>query len=81
LDDKVTLPGSMAENGKGNEVTLKTDWTGDIVDKSNFTDMKYEKYRQPWNTAWTGNQPPHTLGILCDPKTDVDINKIRGRVE
>ena len=21
-----------------------------------------------WNTAWTGNQPPHTLGILCDPK-------------
>jgi len=21
-----------------------------------------------WNTAWTNNQPPHTLGILCDPK-------------
>ena len=21
-----------------------------------------------WNTAWTGNQKPHTLGILCDPK-------------
>jgi hypothetical protein len=21
-----------------------------------------------WNTAWTGWQPPHTLGILCDPK-------------
>jgi hypothetical protein len=21
-----------------------------------------------WNTAWTHNQPPHTLGILCDPK-------------
>ncbi|MBW7890293.1 MAG: beta-galactosidase [Chitinophagaceae bacterium] len=20
-----------------------------------------------WNTAWTGGQPPHTLGILCDP--------------
>ncbi len=20
-----------------------------------------------WNTAWTGNQKPHTLGILCDP--------------
>ena len=49
FDDKVTLPGSMAENGKGNEVTLKTDWTGDIVDKSYFTDMKYEKYRQPGN--------------------------------
>jgi hypothetical protein len=21
-----------------------------------------------WNTAWTRNQPPHTLGILCNPK-------------
>jgi hypothetical protein len=21
-----------------------------------------------WNTAWTSNQPPHTLGILCDPR-------------
>jgi len=21
-----------------------------------------------WNTAWTSGQPPHTLGILCDPK-------------
>ncbi|MBA4057966.1 MAG: beta-galactosidase, partial [Marivirga sp.] len=21
-----------------------------------------------WNTAWTNGQPPHTLGILCDPK-------------
>jgi hypothetical protein len=21
-----------------------------------------------WNTAWTKGQPPHTLGILCDPK-------------
>src|SRR5258708_34810670 len=21
-----------------------------------------------WNTAWTGGQAPHTLGILCNPK-------------
>lgn len=21
-----------------------------------------------WNTAWTGNQKPHTLGILCNPE-------------
>jgi len=21
-----------------------------------------------WNTAWTHRQPPHTLGILCDPR-------------
>lgn len=21
-----------------------------------------------WNTSWTNGQPPHTLGILCDPR-------------
>ena len=47
--DSVRLPGSMAENGKGDEVTLKTDWTGEIVDRSYFTDKKYEKYRKPGN--------------------------------
>ena len=49
FDEKVKLPGSMAENGKGDEVTLRTPWTGDIIDKSYFTDKKYEKYRQPGN--------------------------------
>ena len=43
------LPGSMAENGKGDDVTLKTPWTGDIIDRSYFTEKKYEKYRQPGN--------------------------------
>src|SRR5512135_2059501 len=49
FDDSVKLPGSMAENGKGYEVTVNTDWTGDIVDRSWFTEKKYEKYRQPGN--------------------------------
>lgn len=47
--ETVKLPGSMAENGKGDEVTLNTDWTGEIVDRSYFTDKKYERYRQPGN--------------------------------
>lgn len=49
FNETVILPGSMAENGKGNEVGVNTDWTGDIVDRSYFTDKKYEKYRQPGN--------------------------------
>jgi hypothetical protein len=24
-----------------------------------------------WNTAWTNGQPPHTLGILCNPENPV----------
>ena len=49
FEETVKLPGSMAENGKGDEVTLKTNWTGDIVDRSYFTDKKYEKFRKPGN--------------------------------
>jgi len=44
FEEVVKLPGSMAENGKGDEVSLSTKWTGDIVDRSYFTDKKYEKY-------------------------------------
>jgi hypothetical protein len=47
--ETISLPGSMAENGKGDDVTLNTDWTGEIVDKSFFTAKKYEKYRKPGN--------------------------------
>jgi hypothetical protein len=49
FDETVSLPGSMTENGKGDEVTMNTDWTGQVVDKSFFTEDKYEKYRQPGN--------------------------------
>jgi len=49
LEESVKLPGSMADNGKGNEVGVNTPWTGDIVDRSYFTDKKYERYRKPGN--------------------------------
>ncbi|MBM4103478.1 MAG: glycoside hydrolase [Planctomycetes bacterium] len=32
------------------------------------TDVKIGFSSIFWNTAWTGGQAPHTLGILCDPK-------------
>ena len=49
LTDKVTLPGSMTTNGKGNDITLKTPWTGQIVDSSFFKKPEYAKFRQPGN--------------------------------
>jgi len=49
LGDKVTLPGSMTTNGKGNDITLKTPWTGQIVDSSYFKKPEYAKFRQPGN--------------------------------
>ncbi len=49
LPDKITLPGSMAENGFGEQVSPATKWTGDIVDRSWFTEARFKKYRQPGN--------------------------------
>ncbi|MBN2593826.1 MAG: discoidin domain-containing protein [Sedimentisphaerales bacterium] len=49
LDDSIELPGSTAENGYGDNPSVDTKWTGQIVDKSWFTEDKYEKYRQPGN--------------------------------
>lgn len=49
LSDKIYLPGSMAENRKGDEVTLKTDWTASIYDSSFFFNPRLEKFRQPGN--------------------------------
>ena len=39
----------MAENGKGDDITVDTKWTGEIVDSSWFKSPAMEKYRQPGN--------------------------------
>jgi hypothetical protein len=49
LSDHIQLPGSMLTNGKGDEVTLQTKWTGSIYDSSWFFNPRMEKYRQPGN--------------------------------
>jgi hypothetical protein len=49
LSEKIHLPGSMAENGKGDDITVITKWTGEIVDSSWFKNPAMEKYRQPGN--------------------------------
>ncbi|UCE99504.1 MAG: hypothetical protein JSV82_00065 [Planctomycetota bacterium] len=47
LTQSITLPGSTAENGFGDDISVDTEWTGTVVDKSWYTEEKYEKYRQP----------------------------------
>lgn len=49
LQDKIQLPGSMTTNGKGNDITLETPWTGSIWDSSFFYNEEYAQYRQPGN--------------------------------
>lgn len=47
LTDSLILPGSMTSNGKGDEVTLTTHWTGRIIDSSFYKNPKYAKFREP----------------------------------
>lgn len=49
LADTIHLPGSMAENGKGDEVTLKTKWTGGIQNPEWYKDPNYAPYYDPDN--------------------------------
>ena len=44
-DDMVTLPGSMLTNGKGDVVSIKTQWTGSLYDSSFYFNPYMEKYR------------------------------------
>ena len=50
LNDVIELPGSMAENGKGDDITVNTHWTGSMWNDSLwYKDPKYAKYREPGN--------------------------------
>src|SRR5690348_4320004 len=46
LDGEITLPGSLTTNNIGNDISLNTPWTGDIIDSSFFTKPEYAKYRE-----------------------------------
>jgi hypothetical protein len=47
LSGHIHLPGSLPEQGIGDDVTTNTVWTGGIRDRSFFTAPEFEKYRQP----------------------------------
>jgi beta-galactosidase/beta-glucuronidase len=49
LNDLIDLPGSMTTNGKGDEVSVDTRWTGGIVDSSWYKNEKYARFREPGN--------------------------------
>ncbi|WP_228450676.1 sugar-binding domain-containing protein [Chryseolinea soli] len=49
LDDRITLPGSMASNGKGDDIAVNTPWTGSIFDSAFYKAPEFAPYRQPGN--------------------------------
>lgn len=65
LRDVVRLPGSLQEQRKGEDVSLDTRWTGQVVDSSWYNAPEYAKYRQPGNIKvpfWL-NPDKHYVGV------------------
>src|SRR5690554_3236827 len=52
LAETINLPGSMAENGKGNDITLETGWTGGIMNPEWYNDPNYAPYIDPENVRF-----------------------------
>jgi len=49
LTDTLSLPGSLTSNGIGDDITLKTPWTGQIVDSAFYKNPEYAKFREQGN--------------------------------
>ena len=47
LPGSISLPGSMAESGLGNEVSMETEWTGSIMNSDWHNDPNYSNYQKP----------------------------------
>lgn len=48
-NDGINLPGSMPEKGKGDDVTIHTQWTGSLYDSSYYVNPRMAVYREPGN--------------------------------
>ncbi len=51
-NDQVTLPGSLLTNGKGDDVTVNTVWTGSTYDSSYYFNPYMQKYRVEGNVKF-----------------------------
>ncbi|MCD8102680.1 MAG: beta-glucuronidase [Alistipes sp.] len=49
LEDVIVLPGSMAENRKGDDVTIDTRWMLSVTDSTFYFDRRLAKFREPDN--------------------------------
>jgi len=77
LNDKIKLPGSMATNGKGNDVTANTKWTGGIWDSTWYKSPDFAKYRQPGNTKisfWLQPAKHYTGVAWYKKKVTIPVN-------
>ena len=70
-DDYVMLPGSMLTNGKGDDVTVDTRWTGSTYDSSYYFNPYMAKYRVEGHVKYPFFLTPakHYVGLAWYKKT------------
>lgn len=74
LDDHIVLPGSMLTRGKGDRVSVETQWVSSLYDSSFFYSPVMAKYREPDNFKATFFLTPnsHYVGVAWYNRT-VDV--------
>ena len=76
LPDQIHLPGSLPEQGIGDDVTVNTKWIGGVQQSPWFTAPEYAKYRQPGNVKvpfWL--QPEKYYAGVAWYQRDIEIPK------
>lgn len=74
FNESLLLPGSIQEQGIGENVSIHTPWTGQIVDSAWYTAPEYAKYREKGNIKvpfWL-NPEKHYVGVAWYQK-EIDI--------
>ena len=71
FDDTILLPGSMPERLKGDDPTLKTQWTGTLYDSSFYFNPTMEVYRRTGNIKFPFFLTPdkHYVGLAWYQRT------------
>jgi len=49
LAERIELPGSLQEQGHGDEISVDTEWTGTLYDQAWHTRPEYQPYTEPGN--------------------------------
>ena len=66
LTEALSFPGSIQEQGIGEDVSIRTKWTGQVVDSAWYTSPVYAKYREEGNIKvpfWL-NPVKHYVGVV-----------------
>jgi len=83
FEDQVNLPGSMAENDKGSEISVHTKWTGGVQDTLWYKDPSYAPFYDPDNIRfpfWLQPVKKYTGAAWYRKNVIVPANWIAGNV-